>query len=75
MKIFMVAGWNEKLWRDAGLKKSMLDPQFRTFSYTHITYLRWGWGPSMECIINNRKKKIHLKKDNFFLLPLFKKNA
>ena len=29
MKIFKVAGWNEKLWRDAGLKKPMLDPRLR----------------------------------------------
>ena len=37
MKIFMVAGWNEKLWRDAGLKKSMLDPPKRFVLCTAAT--------------------------------------
>ena len=39
--------------------------------YTHITYLRWGLGPSMDEIVT--KKIFHLKKDNFLLLHLFKK--
>mgnify|MGYP001801695475 CR=1 FL=1 len=29
-----MAGWNEKLWRDAGLKKSMLDPHILALKTT-----------------------------------------